>query len=1027
MSQESIYTAGETYTSARATPELVGRGNVLTQIDQAIRDTSQSYIIYITGRGGIGKTRLVKHVLKNPPRGIPLVAAADLIDLYHTRVHSLAGLIGAILGVIEPLAEFYRSRLAEAEADMLAALARAEQEGLSMAEVISRRKETTAFFLDVLNQFTEQHRLVLALDTAERLLVERDPAQQALGLTEERPAILDWLLSDLLPNVRNTVVLLAGRPGPGNLRQELAGIENKKSLAIDLTGLGEDEAVEYFEAVIRRAEASDDPRDAQVAEAVRQWPDEDRRAIFYCLCDEGDPPTIRPILLALAIDYLAVAGRPLSALTRPLSEARALTFAEREAIRDELGQALVQVLHENRRPADEVIRALGWLRKGADAELLARVAGLERAEVEKALNDIRDLSFVKIRPADNRVFLHDEMYSLLERFALGMASDAERERVFKALQEYYDERIEQARDEIAELYRPLAEPALPEPARVAAARARLQDALVEDLHYRLRRDAAQGFQTYFRYAEEAIAAHDESLDVQLRAEMLSFLSERDPSGKAEEIDGLRRADVVADAAVRWVKRLTEGGRYADALRIAEHLCQEARELIEAGGGLAAAELDVWKGLACTYTGDYENAEKLLVQAEKTLEQMQVPENQLVRWSAILARAYNNVGYLSRVQGRFIAAVEAYQRALPHWRYVKIEAEQANTLTNLAFASALRGGFGKARRYAQDALTLRERLGHRVPVVLACNALAEIETLAGHLVEAEPHAQRALSLSQALGFERGKGLALLTLAAIRRFRSEYPGLSLQDRVSLLNQALASAKDAAGVFSRVQEPEQEIKALYEQGLASRELCRVAGPETKSVYAKEAEEYLGQARKRAKEEGLWLLYLDGSLGLAWTYYYNNDSKLKGILKEVDKDIEEHFSDYQIKAGKLPEVKGSMLAGVFGQLARLHVLRGVLAMDAFEKSDKQPPYPALQEAAHEFVLTLEYDAIVENQQGTRRALNTIYNRLKKLNTRELKAFYDAVETAAVNLGWDREDCHLWQEVENAFGPYEVIRRLAI
>ncbi len=80
MSQESIYVPGETYTSVRATPELVGREKELEQIENAIRDTEHSYIIYITGQGGIGKTRLVKHVLEHPPDDVSLVTASDLID-----------------------------------------------------------------------------------------------------------------------------------------------------------------------------------------------------------------------------------------------------------------------------------------------------------------------------------------------------------------------------------------------------------------------------------------------------------------------------------------------------------------------------------------------------------------------------------------------------------------------------------------------------------------------------------------------------------------------------------------------------------------------------------------------------------------------------------------------------------------------------------------------------------------------------------------------------------------------------------
>jgi len=62
--QANIYAREEVHTGAWATPELVGREAILEQIYQAATNTSCSYVIYITGGGGIGKARLVQHVLE---------------------------------------------------------------------------------------------------------------------------------------------------------------------------------------------------------------------------------------------------------------------------------------------------------------------------------------------------------------------------------------------------------------------------------------------------------------------------------------------------------------------------------------------------------------------------------------------------------------------------------------------------------------------------------------------------------------------------------------------------------------------------------------------------------------------------------------------------------------------------------------------------------------------------------------------------------------------------------------------------
>jgi tetratricopeptide (TPR) repeat protein len=625
------------------------------------------------------------------------------------------------------------------------------------------------------------------------------------------------------------------------------------------------------------------------------------------------------------------------------------------------------------------------------------------------------------------------MYDLLQQYALDRVSDAERERVFKTLQAYYNQRVDQARDGIAELYRPLAEPALAEPAQVIVARARLQDALVEDLHYRLRWNPAQGFQTYFRYAEEAIATRDDSLDMQLRAELLGFLSECDPSGRAEEIDGLRRADVVADAAVRWIKRLTNDGKYDKALEVAERLCTDARGLIVGGGDLAEAELRAWKALVLTYTGSYDEAQQLLDLTEEQLEVAGFPPEQAYRWSAILARTYNNLGYLGRVLGQFKGPEEAYTQALRYWKYAKIEAEYANTLNNLAFVLALTGHFDAARENVKKALDIRGRLGPRGPVAFAYGTWAEIETYAGEYQDAEKYALKALDIWRKLRFRRGEGLVLLTNAAIHRFQIENLELAAQEepaaqeeRKDLLRMSLSDSREALKIFSEeVEEREREIRAYYERGTTYRELCRFSEPGMeREKYAENAREDLERARSLSRKDELWWVYLDASIGLAWMYYYSEATEeLDRLLQDLEQDFQRHFEGYRITQGKVYEEKDSIVLNRFG---RLHVLRGMQAMDRFKRSARQPPYPHLRKAAREFTFALEYNALIgENHQGVRRSMYNIHNRVKALDIYERKVFYDGVAEAAEELGLPREECHLWRELGDIIEPYEILTRL--
>jgi len=1043
MSQNTHYSLSETYPSARMTPELVGRDDVLRQIQNAIRDTATSYVIHVTGSGGVGKTMLLRRILNEPAQGFSLLVAQDLIDLYHTAHHTPEGMADAIQKLLVPDGDGFESYQKERE--------RLEAHNVREEGIDRQRQKMLKAFLDDVRRLAEHNRIVLALDTVERLF-SRDPVADQLGLVEERPVVLDWLLRDFLPNVENAVILLAGRPESGDLRANLSRVEGKVFIPVNLQGFTQEETRAYFDAVASLAEETND---AATAQWLRSLPDEQRQVIFRYLCDfdeQGHSLGVRPILLALVIDYLAISGRILPALTASLKEAESKSPAECRQILDELERGLVRVIQETGRPADDVIRDLARAPKGMDAELLARVADLRKLDgtydidqAQTLLDSLRNLSFVKVRPADNRVFLHDEMYDLLRRHILDHpGSMANAERVYQAMRGYYKDRINQARDDIARLYREQPEKAPLEPEAAISARMRLQDALVEDLYYQLRYDLAAGFQAYFSYAEEAVWTNNESLDIQLRAELLNLLSDERRYAERQkdtirilQIDRLMQEVVKPDAAVRWVKRLVSRGRFDDAVRIAERLHADAASLIEAGGDLVKAELNSWEGLVYTYKGNVEIASrKINDDALKRLTEMEVPEENLLRWSAALAQAYNYSGYLARVQTQFIRASEAYHAALPHWRYLGMEVEQANTLNNLAYALSLRGEFDIARRQGMDALHLRERLGRQGPVVLSLTTLAEIEIYAGNYREAQGYAERALNLARLMSFRRGEGLALLALAALSRFQAEPEQVkTVTERRKLLDKSLECAREAGRVFTdEVPELEREIKAHYEEGLTLRELCRppaLEGVDRETVFSA-AEERLVQAAGKAREHALWLLYLDASLGRAWLYYYmNKREQIEELFKLLNQVVQEHFANYQISSRQFPERDATTVLGIFGQLARAHVLRGILSLDAYEVSSKQLPSKDMDEAAQQFTLAFEYDALMTREfRDTQRAANVIYGRLKKFNPRELSSIYDAVtRVPGQMLPADKQvkDLLFWAVLQEHLGPYEIHRRLTL
>jgi len=1061
MMQESmgIYVPGETYTSARATPELVGREDILQQIATIVGDLKHDYIVYISGIGGIGKTFLVQHVLHHYRENESLLVARELLDLYHSNVHTIEGFTTALRQVL-PVGDDRFITFHKEHEKLIEFVIKVPSPGTSVHE--QRLRVGEAFVKD-LNRLSKEKRIIIALDTAEKLFPLADPSAEPLGLTEEYPGILEWLLRTFLPQIENVIVLLAGRPGSGNLQTELERINSKRLISIPLLGLNAEEASHYFDVLAETARAS---HDYSTAERIQKLDDRFRKVVYRALCDydeEGREFGVRPILLSLVIDHLAISGRPSPALQQIFQQPDAVNFTQ---MRHQIESDLINEFMNTPRPVNDAIRALAWLRKGADAPLLGRVADLRKPDgtwdeeqAQEWLQSIRDLSFVKIRPYDQRVFLHDEMYDLFQRYVLDTpAYERQKQRIFKAIADYYKERIKAIRQEIKRLYTPRAEQELPTLKVLSRRRIALQEALVEDLHYALRADLLDGFDRYLLYAEDALSANDESLDMHLRADLLATIAwKRDYAVKEQErasdtldeakdqiesIDRLMRDGIVPDAAVRWVKRLTQQGRYQDALNIAKRLRDDAARLVETGGAITQADLAAWEGVIKAYQGDYEGAERTVKEALLKLGQVSYPSRTWRR--IVLGRIYNNLGYIARSHGRVMRASKAYTTALPYWRALGLTVDQANTLNNLAYALAIQGRFGEARRQGKDALDLRKQLGPQPPVVLSLSTLAEIEILAGQYHEAEDYARQALQLAKGIVFERGEGFALLALATLHRFRADPQETeSLKERQHFLDMTLKYSEDAMNIFEELVEWEGRFRAFYEKAIALRERCRLAQeggyPEWTQAQirekSEEAERSFLNAASEAKQHKRWDLYLDALMGRAWLHYYLKTADLGNVLETIIDDVKRQVPEYLIGPTRWPGVGEATIVGTFAQLGRYHVLRGILALDRAQAA-REEKFDCLVEAGGEFALAFEYDRhIAEDFRDLQRGIAVAYDRLRKLNVEELAIIFDGIkhvwgrqvpEQGGPGNIREAEDLLFWRILEEHFGAYDTLRELA-
>lgn len=1016
MSMPTYY-LGETYTAARAIPRLVGRKESLPELKEAIYATKPSVLVYIYGAGGVGKTRLIQHLLAEAQGDEALLVADELIDLYHTRNRSVGGLAESIVEVLEPLRRYIRTRPVDSEIDeKLEALARAEQEGLSTSELIGRRQELSALLLETINQYSAKRRLVLALDTAERLYVVRDEAQQRLGLANERPAVLDWLLQDFLPNLKNAAILIAGRPNPLNLTDELNGVAlaaQSRFLPIPLAGLTEADTLEYFQSVVDRAGQSENPNDKVAAVAISRWSDEQKRTIFYCLHDDGDEPRIRPILLALAIDHLVVEGTPLSSLTRPLDAAKQLSDADRRAIEAELGKAMVRTLQEQQRPADEVIVMLGWLRKGADLALLQRLTEYEPAKIEEIVYQIRHLSFVKIRPADERIFLHDEMYDILQRHALKGVTPDDRQRVFTILQEYYAELIQAARLRIDLLYQPQADrfsETLPDPNEVRNTRARLHDAIVEDLYYRLRWQPIPAFEQYVFYAEEALAGNEESLWAMLRAELFDFLSEQNPLVARDQVEHLRKTYVVPDSAVRWVMWLWSGDRYQAAADLAEQIERHHLDLIAPGGNLAHWHLQVWKGYLYTYTGDHDKSERLLTGAVRSLASwsQEHPSSQLAK--GILARAYNSLGYYFSRRTQHYQAIKAFAVSAQLMQELKLYVDEAATLNNRAFDLAKIGDFAAALPSAKAGLRLREQLGPRAPVVLSLNTLGLIELNQFDLEGGTRDIKRAVELSERLGSVRGLGLGLIALSeAERRISTSVVYLQQSRSANILVDAITHADHAIVIFrDEVPEPTRLTDALREKARAYRDWAKLRQDHPAIIalqekhnrkqsveeLAQQSQAIFEEAKVLAGQDDIMLIELlyDQALLIYYTRLYPNAADYAQTYAELEATLLRQIDALIPVEYKMFPRPGAKRVWHWVQQGNLALLRGHLAFNHWNAN--RVDEASMRKAVEYYTFALAYYAYFSkhNFQERRQGLDELYDQLRPLNTKQKQRIHEFV-----------------------------------
>ena len=996
---------------ALQTEEVIGRKKELAAIDWALGGDGQTRVVLFTGPGGIGKTRLLIEADKRArDRGL---LSSDIVDLYHSDTHTNSGIEAVIIRAVDPEEKYFQNyRPLRAEFERL------RQEFVGAVRLERLRKELSSVFIEDFNALSQENRVLLAFDTAELIQFESDVVQRICQVEEGAVEVREWLTM-VIPRLQNAAVLLAGR-GPrypddprqrlwGEFRATFSKAEGERFTwqEYPLDRFSEAESLEYFSGVARAAreaerEYSVEGREEEAdffryaADTIEHVRETVGRTIHHAT--EG-----RPIRLGLVID-LAVRGN-IEGLFVPGDE----NGRSPEEMWAEIKPRLVQAVQELylRYPVQDTLRYLAVARQGLDAELLHHLKPDWSLEAcRERLKAMEPLSFVKTRPGTELVFLHDEMYDLLEQEVVQPSREAFVDN-YRRIVEYYEQQLSEQTDE-----------------------RRREDLAVNVLHYRLREHPQRGHQHYTFKSEFAIKGHETGFDMRLRDEMLRFFGEPQ-NQRLADLQGLTRDEIDRDGAVRWVKRHIARGEYQRAVEVAEailffgpepyhsippqppavveiispDLQQEARRLFGVDAPFFWGHLLTCYGEALLYFGAEARAFPVLEQAIRLLHAVEA-EDEYRRWwqVRVLGRAFNRLGYAYWLARRYRLAIDYNHTALHYYRQLDIRDEMADTLNNAAFVYALMGDISRAEKWIDDALELRRALGQGYPLALSLNTQGRIHFLAGEPHRALPRCQEALRICQRLEDRRGQGLAYNALGVVYCALGNLNRLGVYDfdqAAGFYRQAEDALTQAVHIFD-VEAPERIrlVEAYNERGDVYRDwgiLLRGAGREKEA--ARRFEQALAEYKQALDKAGDdWPVDRGDS--------YEDMADVFALLGELEK-AEEYLrkaealvpKEYRLVEGQgFPEVK-KPVEGFWQVMGKVCLARGhnvcapVRGLEALTEEQEAVLLDAVEQYALAVAYFLQYSPHLRLH---REAFGAIYESLKKYGIPRLEKAREGVSAVA-------------------------------
>jgi tetratricopeptide (TPR) repeat protein len=346
-------------------------------------------------------------------------------------------------------------------------------------------------------------------------------------------------------------------------------------------------------------------------------------------------------------------------------------------------------------------------------------------------------------------------------------------------------------------------------------------------------------------------------------------------------------------------------------------------------------------------------------------------------------------------------VHWYLQALPLWRELKMEVQQATTLNDLSYAEMETGAFEIALSHCKDGLKLRRQLGQPYLIALSLNTMGLIEIRYGKPETARFHCEQALEIFRRQEDARGIGLACHALAESLR-RTTNTDLFVygeKKKIDYLTQAAERAEEAVATFTEKvkDEPLRLAEAYIELGCVYREWMRQLRKEHPSRQEKIAGSRAAfeRAVEIAREAGYEYRAIDALVNLAWMYYYARDfAKARDLLT---REIRHRVGDEYLYTKDHDANRDALNPWHWVQLGKANVLLGMMFFDEYRESHVKDPNLAetkLRQAAHNWTLSMAYNKLYGNYfRDFNKGRDDVYAKLAELNLNEMKSVKESME----------------------------------